>query len=65
MPRGTCLVSGTYESIKHTIPVKIRERTLEDSEGGKTPDIFADMKDNWTQKISALKAKRQTTQVSR
>ncbi len=24
MPRGTCLLSGTYETIKHAIPIKIR-----------------------------------------
>jgi DNA helicase HerA-like ATPase len=44
MPRGTCLLSGTYESIKHTIPVEIRLR--ETPEGGKTPDIFSEM-DKW------------------
>jgi hypothetical protein len=47
MPRGTCLLSGTYESVKHTIPVKIRKRHKQDSEGGKTPDIFAEMQDRW------------------
>src|SRR5437762_13577162 len=26
MPRGTCLLSGTYESVKHCIPVKVRLR---------------------------------------
>ncbi|MBE9195801.1 ATP-binding protein [Synechocystis sp. LEGE 06083] len=55
MPRGTCLLSGTYESIKHTIPVKIRERYTEDSEGGKTPDIFAEMNDKWIDEIEKLK----------
>lgn len=43
MPRGTCLLSGTYESVKHTIPVAIRERRTKDSEGGETPDIFQNM----------------------
>lgn len=47
MPRGTCLLSGTYESVKHTIPVKIRERRTKDSEGGKTPDIFEEMQEKW------------------
>lgn len=46
MPRGTCLLSGTYESVKHTIPVKIRERFTKDSEGGKTPDIFVGWQDS-------------------
>ena len=44
MPQGTCLLSGTYESVKHTIPVKIRKRKTPDSEGGETPDIFTEMK---------------------
>ncbi|MEA5560724.1 helicase HerA-like domain-containing protein [Planktothrix agardhii] len=57
MPQGTCLISGTYESIKHTIPVKIRTRTTEDSEGGKTPDIFGEMQDKWIDKINELKQK--------
>jgi DNA helicase HerA-like ATPase len=45
MPRGICLLSGTYESVKHTIPVRIRERYTKDSEGGKTPDIFREMQE--------------------
>ena len=40
MPQGTCLLSGTYESVKHTIPVKIRKRETPNSEGGATPPIF-------------------------
>ncbi|NEP45126.1 MAG: DUF853 family protein, partial [Okeania sp. SIO2H7] len=48
MPRGTCLLSGTYESVKHTIPVKIRERQTKDSEGGQTPDIFQEMEEKWS-----------------
>ncbi|MEW5869057.1 MAG: ATP-binding protein [Chloroflexota bacterium] len=47
MPRGTCLLSGTYESVKHTIPVKIRERYTKDSEGGKAPPIFEEMHRKW------------------
>jgi DNA helicase HerA-like ATPase len=43
MPRGTCLIAGTYESIKHTIPVEIRSRTT--PEGGKAPDIFKEMEE--------------------
>lgn len=58
MPRGTCLLSGTYESIKHTIPVKIRQRRTQDSEGGKAPDIFADMKTKWIQEINELKTRQ-------
>ena len=55
MPQGTCLLSGTYESVKHTIPVKIRQRETPDSEGGKTPDIFKEMKKKWIDIITELK----------
>lgn len=55
LPRGTCLLSGTYESVRHAIPVKIRERTTPDSEGGKTPDIFAEMRTTWKPQIEQLK----------
>ncbi len=55
MPRGTCLLSGTYESVKHTIPVKIRKRQTPDSEGGSTPDIFKEMIDKWIPEIQKLK----------
>lgn len=57
MPRGTCLLSGTYESVRHTIPVKIRLRQTEDSEGGKTPDIFEEMGTKWKSIIQELKQK--------
>ena len=48
-PRGTCLLSGTYETVKHTIPVKIRtlSENLKDTDGGTTPDIFSEMKTRW------------------
>ena len=55
MPQGTCLLSGTYESVKHTIPVKIRQRETPDSEGGKTPDIFTEMEEKWIDTIAELK----------
>lgn len=55
MPRGTCLLSGTYESVKHTIPVKIRKRYTEDSEGGQTPPIFEEMQKKWEPLIKKLK----------
>ena len=56
MPRGTFLLAGTYESIKHTIPVMIRDRNTLDSEGGKTPDIFKEMQE-WVPEIERLKRK--------
>lgn len=49
MPQGTCLLSGTYESVKHAIPVRIRKRKTKDSEGGETPDIFLEMQEKWTE----------------
>lgn len=55
MPRGTCLLSGTYESIKHTVPVTIRERDTKDSEGGKAPDIFTEMTEKWIPRFESLK----------
>ena len=55
MPQGTCLLSGTYESVKHAIPVKIRERETEDSEGGETPKIFEEMREKWIPEITRLK----------
>lgn len=54
MPQGTCLLSGTYESVKHTIPLRIRKRNTEDSEGGKTPDIFEEMGSKWIKEIERL-----------
>jgi DNA helicase HerA-like ATPase len=41
MPRGTCILSGTYETIKHAIPIKIRLRKT--STGGTTPNIFQEV----------------------
>lgn len=55
MPQGVCLLSGTYESVKHTIPIKIRNRHTDDSEGGKTPPIFREMTEKWIPEISRLK----------
>ena len=51
MPQGTCLLSGTYESVKHAIPAKVRLRETKDSEGGETPDIFKEMAETWKDKV--------------
>lgn len=48
MPVGTCILSGTYETVRHAIPIKIRERVVES--GGQTPNIFAEIKEKWTKK---------------
>lgn len=55
MPQGTCLLSGTYESVRHAIPVKIRERETKNSEGGQTPKIFEEMEVKWIGEINKLK----------
>ena len=39
MPRGTCILSGTYETIKHAIPIKIRS-DRKTPIGGVAPNIF-------------------------
>jgi DNA helicase HerA-like ATPase len=49
MPRGTCLLSGTYETIKHAIPIQIRS-DRKTRLGGVAPDIFEELKDKWTTK---------------
>ena len=46
MPRGTCILSGTYETIKHAIPIKIRSKR-KTRPGGVTPDIFKEVKERW------------------
>ena len=46
MPRGSCVLSGTYETIKHAIPIRIRsDRKTKD--GGLTPNIFDEV-NAWT-----------------
>ena len=44
MPQGTCILSGTYETIKHGIPIKIRSDRKTPT-GGATPDIFKELED--------------------
>lgn len=46
MPRGTCILSGTYETIKHAIPIKIRSER-KTRPGGVAPDIFKEVRDIW------------------
>jgi len=41
-PIGTCILAGTYETIKHTIPVKIRVMENPEADAGKAPDIFSE-----------------------
>jgi len=46
MPRGTCILSGTYETIKHAIPIKIRSKRRT-RPGGTAPDIFKEIREVW------------------
>jgi len=39
--QGSCILTGTYETIKHAIPIKIRRLENEDADAGQTPDIFS------------------------
>jgi len=49
MPVGTCLLSGTYETIKHAIPIQIRS-DRKTRPGGVAPDIFEEIRDKWKTK---------------
>ena len=59
LQQGVCLLSGTYESIKHTILVDVRQRRTKDSEGGETPDVFKEMIKKWKPDIEKLKQAEQ------
>lgn len=39
-PVGTCLLSGTYETVKHALPLAIRKLNTNNADSGKTPPIF-------------------------
>jgi len=42
-PQGTCILTGTYETIKHAIPVRIRLMEHPEADAGKAPDIFSEI----------------------
>lgn len=44
-PVGTCILSGTYETVRRAVMVKIREMKTEGADGGATPDIFAEVEE--------------------
>lgn len=46
MPVGTCLLSGTYETVKHAIPIRIRS-DRKTTPGGETPNIFEEVRSRW------------------
>lgn len=39
-PVGSCLISGTYETVKHALPTAIRNLETEGADSGKAPAIF-------------------------
>ena len=43
-PVGTCILTGTYETIKHAVPVKIRLMENPEADAGKAPNIFSEVK---------------------
>lgn len=45
-PQGTCILSGTYETVKHAIPVQIRPMETQNADGGQAPAIF-ELVDEW------------------
>lgn len=42
-PQGSCILTGTYETIKHAIPIRIRKMETQDADAGQTPDIFKEV----------------------
>lgn len=44
MPQGSCILSGTYETIKHAIPIRIRS-DRKTPHGGQAPDILKEVQE--------------------
>lgn len=42
LPRGTCVLTGVAETVRHATVVDVRPRVT--SHGGATPDVFADLR---------------------
>lgn len=42
MPQGTALLTGSFETVRHAIQVKIRERIT--THGGAAPNVFSELK---------------------
>ncbi len=48
MAKGTCLLSGSLETVRHATPIKIRERRT--THGGTAPDVLKEIRDaGWPQ----------------
>lgn len=41
--QGSCILTGTYETVKHAVPIQIRELENTDADAGQTPNIFSDV----------------------
>lgn len=41
LPQGTCIVTGAFETVRHAVVIRIRERKT--THGGKTPDIWTEL----------------------
>lgn len=49
LPQGVCVLTGSFETVRHATVVKVRER--ETTHGGATPDIWTDYaREGWTGK---------------
>lgn len=51
MPVGTCLLSGTHETIKHAVPVRVRT-SHHAASAGVSLDLMAEMKEKWSDRRS-------------
>ncbi len=45
-PVGTCILSGTYETVRRAVLIKIREMNTPNADGGTTPNIFSEVNRN-------------------
>jgi hypothetical protein len=43
LPRGTCVLTGVAETVRHATVVDVRVRVT--SHGGATPDVFGDLRE--------------------
>jgi DNA helicase HerA-like ATPase len=51
LPRGTCVLTGVAETVRHATVVDIRQRVTE--HGGETPDVFGDLRSRgWPGKVA-------------
>jgi DNA helicase HerA-like ATPase len=51
LPRGTCVLTGVSETIRHATVLDVRKRVT--SHGGATPDVYSDLSDRgWSAKRS-------------